>query len=112
MAHAAKPRRVSQPAIESRKGHNNVRNRRREASAPLRKKLKDCERTLERLRAEIEKLDADLAQPDLYTRDPTKAASLAKARTDSVHAFARSESDWLDLSEELESLEVRETAAD
>ena len=34
-------------------------------------------------------------------RDPQKASTLAKARADRVHAFARAESEWLDLSEEL-----------
>jgi len=83
---------------------------RREAAAPLRKKLKDCERTIERVRAEIAALDAELAEPDLYARDPSKAAALAKTRAERVHAFARAESDWLDLSEELEAFETREPA--
>jgi ATP-binding cassette subfamily F protein 3 len=83
---------------------------RREVTAPLRKKIKDCERLIEKLRAEIGKLDAELAGSDLYAADPDKAAAVAKARADRVHAFARAESDWLDLSEELEQAEAGEAA--
>ncbi|MGH6922897.1 MAG: ABC-F family ATP-binding cassette domain-containing protein [Propylenella sp.] len=81
---------------------------RREALAPLRKKIKDCERLIEKLRKEIEALDGQLAEPDLYARDPERAASLARERAGQVHAFARAESDWLDLSEELEAAQAEE----
>ena len=83
---------------------------RRQASAPLRKKIQDCEKLLEKLRAEIGKYDAELAAPDLYERDSQKASTLAKARADRVHAFARAESEWLDYSEELERVETGEAA--
>ena len=83
---------------------------RRESLAPLRKKLKDVERRIERLRAEIAAVDAALAVPDLYATDPAKATGLAKARADHVHAFARAESDWLDLSEEIETAEAGQAA--
>ncbi len=79
---------------------------RREALAPLRKKIKDCERRIEKLRAEIASFDEQLAAPDLYTDDPDAAAKLAKSRAERVHDFARAESDWLDLSEELEAAEA------
>jgi ATP-binding cassette subfamily F protein 3 len=57
---------------------------------------------IERLRKEIQVLDGQLADPGLYTGDPAHATSLARDRAAKVHAFARAESDWLDLSEELE----------
>ncbi len=79
---------------------------RREALAPLRKKIKDCERSIEKLRNEIADLDRQLAAPDLYSGDPEGAARLAKARAERVHDFARAESDWLDLSAELEAEEA------
>ncbi len=78
---------------------------RREALAPLRKKIKDCERRIEKLRAEIDDFERKLAAPDLYASDPDGAARLAKARAERVHDFARAESDWLDLSAELEAQE-------
>jgi ATP-binding cassette subfamily F protein 3 len=81
---------------------------RRAVLAPLRKKIKDCERLLEKLRAEIQELDSQLAKPDLYSCDADRAAALAKARAERMHEFARAESDWLDLSEELDALEASE----
>ena len=81
---------------------------RRESLAPLRKKIKDCEKLLEKLRAEIQKLDGQLAEPGLYAREPERAAGIARERAERVHAFARAESDWLDLSEELEAAEAGE----
>ena len=83
---------------------------RREALAPLRKKIKDCERALDTLRREIADLDRQLAEPGLYA-DNDRAAELAKNRTERVHAFARAESDWLDLSEQLEAEEAGEKVA-
>jgi ATP-binding cassette subfamily F protein 3 len=81
---------------------------RREALAPLRRKIKDCERLIEKLRAEIQSLDAQLAAPGLYEREPERAAAIARERAERVHAFARAESNWLDLSEELEAAEAGE----
>jgi ATP-binding cassette subfamily F protein 3 len=81
---------------------------RREALAPLRKKIKRQEELIETLRKEIEALDGQLADPDLYTSDPESAASLARERAARMHAFARAESDWLDLSEELEQAQAGE----
>ncbi len=78
---------------------------RRETLAPLRKKIKDVERRIEKLRAEIDDYDKKLAAPDFYTSDPDGAARLAKVRAERVHDFARAESDWLDLSTELEAQE-------
>jgi ATP-binding cassette subfamily F protein 3 len=82
---------------------------RREALAPLRRQIQQCERRIEALRGEIEALDRALAAPELYT-DPDKAAALARERAERVHAFARAESEWLDLSEELEARQAGEAA--
>ena len=65
---------------------------RREALAPLRKKIKDCERLIEKLRKEI----ADTRRPARRVRTSTPAIrkrprALAKARAERVHDFARAE---------------------
>ena len=49
-----------------------------------------------RLTKEIAKLDAILAEPGLFARDPAKAAASAKARSDHADALARAEEDWLE----------------
>ncbi|HEX9905987.1 MAG TPA: ABC-F family ATP-binding cassette domain-containing protein, partial [Propylenella sp.] len=74
---------------------------RREALAPLRKRMADCERLMDNLRSEIDNLDRRLADPDLYAR-PEAAALIARERAARIHAFGRAESEWLDLAEELE----------
>jgi len=101
---------TQQPAV-SQKDVRREAAQRREALAPLRKKIKDCERLIEKLRKEIETLDVQLADPDLYAGDAEAAARLAKARAERVHDAARAESDWLDLSAELETQEADEALA-
>ena len=68
--------------------------KRREETAPLRKRVKDLEKSIERVQAEIRSLDASLADPALYDR-PERATALAKARADAVKALARTEDEWL-----------------
>ncbi len=48
-----------------------------------------------RLSREIEKLDAALADGELFSREPAKAAAMAKTRSDSARALAKAEEDWL-----------------
>ena len=52
---------------------------------------------------EIAAIDASLAEPGLFARDPARAAVLAKGRADAVSALARAEDDWLDASAAFES---------
>jgi ATP-binding cassette subfamily F protein 3 len=84
---------------------------RRESLAPLRKKISSVERLIEKLRGEIERVDKELALPDLYANNPEKATALARARAGHVHDFARAESEWLDLSAELEAREAEVLAS-
>jgi len=65
---------------------------------------------IEKVRAEIQQLDFQLAAPGLYACEPDKAAEIAKKRAERVHAFARAESEWLDLSQELEAREAEALA--
>ena len=74
----------------------------RAALEPLAKQIKATEGLIERTRKRIEALDAELAVPSLYERDPGKAAKLAKERSDTVAALDRHEETWLALSSEYE----------
>ena len=115
----APSQRETQPAVEkvqptppaSPKNARREAAQRRETLAPLRKKISNVERRIETLRAEIERVDKELALPDLYADDPEKATALAKTRAGHVHDFARAESEWLDLSQELEAREAEEIAS-
>jgi ATP-binding cassette subfamily F protein 3 len=52
-----------------------------------------------RLGAALSELDAQLADPQLFARDPQKAARLAKTRSDTAAALAKTEENWLEASE-------------
>lgn len=68
---------------------------RRAEAKPLRDRVTRAEAEIARLTREIEKLDLALADGALFTRDPARAAALAKTRSDSANALARAEEDWL-----------------
>jgi ATP-binding cassette subfamily F protein 3 len=70
---------------------------------PLRRRLTEAEKTIARLTAEITRIDSALAAPDLYAREPEKAATLSKARADAADALARAEDEWLTVSTEIET---------
>jgi len=66
--------------------------------APLRARIVAAEEEMARLSRELERIDAALAAPDLFTRDPARAAAQAKARSEAAAALARSEEEWLSAS--------------
>jgi ATP-binding cassette, subfamily F, member 3 len=67
----------------------------RATTKPLRQRALQAEAEVIRLTKEIEKLDAVLADGNLFMRDPAKAAALAKNRAASAVALAQAEDDWL-----------------
>jgi ATP-binding cassette subfamily F protein 3 len=71
--------------------------------APLRARIAQAERAVKRLGEEIAGIDAALAEPGLFTRDPARAAALAKGRAEAAIALARAEDDWLESSAAFES---------
>jgi len=71
--------------------------------APLRRRIAQAETAVKRLGGEIAAIDAALAEPGLFARDPARAAVLAKGRADAASALARAEDDWLDASAAFES---------
>jgi len=71
--------------------------------APVRQRITEAERVVKRLSEEITRIDAVLAEPGLFARNPAKAASLSKARADATQALARAEDQWLEASTELEA---------
>ena len=74
----------------------------KEKRAPSKKRIAEAETEMARIGAIIEKIDAALALPDLFTRDPKQAAQLAKARASAAAALAKAEEEWLEASSEFE----------
>ena len=56
-----------------------------------------------RIHGIIEKIDAALALPDIFSREPVKAAQLSKARAAAAEALQRAEDAWLQASASLEA---------
>ena len=69
----------------------------------MRRRVVRAEAMVENLNSEIARLDAALAAPELFTRDPAKAAEFAKARAVAVGALAKAEEEWLAASAEYEA---------
>jgi ATP-binding cassette subfamily F protein 3 len=66
-----------------------------EKRVPLKQKISDAEAEIERINGIISKIDAALALPDLFQRDPKQAAQLSKARAGAALALQRAEEEWL-----------------
>ena len=71
--------------------------------APIRRRIAELEKELGRLTQEIARLDSVLAEPGLFARDATKAASFAKLRADNAAALARTEEEWFEASAAFEA---------
>lgn len=75
---------------------------RRASLAPLKKKINDVESLTAKLEKQIQVLDGELADPQLYEKSPAKAAQKAKERSDAADRLAAAEEHWLELSSEYE----------
>jgi len=70
---------------------------------PLKQKITEAEAEMARIGDIIAKIDAALALPDIFSRDPDKAAQLGKARANAAAALERAEEAWLEFSASYES---------
>jgi ATP-binding cassette subfamily F protein uup len=66
-------------------------------------RLKELPKVIDRLNAEIAKLEAYLATPDLYTAEPLKFAKGTEALAERQTALAEAEDEWLALEEKAEA---------
>jgi ATP-binding cassette subfamily F protein 3 len=66
-----------------------------ERQIPLKQKISDAEAEIARINGIISKIDAALAMPDLFKRDPKQATQLGKARAGAASALQRAEEEWL-----------------
>jgi ATP-binding cassette subfamily F protein 3 len=98
---AGPAKRADAPAA-SNAGRRRDAAQKRAELAPLRKRIKDAESLMERLQESLKEFDARLADPDLYARDPSGAAFVAKDRADAARRLAETEEQWLELSGEYE----------
>jgi ATP-binding cassette subfamily F protein 3 len=77
---------------------------RQQKSGPsLKKRIAAAEEKMSRFQDLITRVDQALADPDAFTKDPAKAAQLAKQRGELADALAAAEEEWLALSGEMEA---------
>jgi ATP-binding cassette, subfamily F, member 3 len=75
---------------------------RREALAPLRRNIEKLESELERLKDGIVQIDAALAKPELYERNPEQATTFNVKRTRALKRIEEVENLWFEAQEALE----------
>jgi ATP-binding cassette subfamily F protein 3 len=92
------------PAVDKKAARQDSAAKRLEV-APLRKSIKDAELKLTRLRTELEKVEAILADPKVYDGAPERIVLLGKDKARFSSEIAKVEERWLTLSEELEAAE-------
>jgi ATP-binding cassette subfamily F protein 3 len=92
----------------SAKAQRQVAAAKREAAAPIRKKIKECEGLMADLTKKIQAIDTRLADTDLYVRDPDEAARLAQLRARRAEKLGEAEEIWLELHAMTEKLEAAE----
>ena len=66
-------------------------------------RLEELPGEIDRLTAEIAKLEEYLAVPDLYTQSPIKFAKATEALGDRMTALQSAETEWLELEEKSEN---------
>jgi ATP-binding cassette subfamily F protein 3 len=76
--------------------------KREPSPASVRKRIATLEEQIGKFETLITRIDAALAEPDAFARDPQKASQLATQRRDLESALAAAEEEWLKLSHELE----------
>ena len=64
----------------------------------LKQKISSAEAEIERIGGIIAKIDAALALPDIFQRDPKQATQLTKARAAAETALKKAEEEWLEAS--------------
>jgi ATP-binding cassette subfamily F protein 3 len=84
---------------QSKAGQRREAADRRLVLKPLKQAMDRWEREVARLHGEIEKIDAGLANPGLFAKDPAKGESLAKERADAARKLEAAEHSWIEASE-------------
>jgi ATP-binding cassette subfamily F protein 3 len=68
----------------------------------LKRKLEAAETEMEQAQAALARIDAALADPELFNRDQKRGESLLKERAHAATALAKAEAVWLEANEALE----------
>jgi len=75
----------------------------RQALKPLKQAMDRYEREVTKFHGEIETIDAQLAAPGLFTKDPAKGEALSKKRAETERALNAAEARWIEAAERYEA---------
>jgi ATP-binding cassette subfamily F protein 3 len=78
----------------------------RQALKPLKQAMDKSEREVAKLHGEIETIDAQLAAPGLFTKDPAKGEALSKKRAETERALSAAEASWIEAAERYEAAQA------
>jgi ATP-binding cassette subfamily F protein 3 len=70
----------------------------------LQRKLEAAEKEIEQAQGALTRIDAALADPELFNRDRARGESLLKERAHAATALARAEAAWLEASEAFDAV--------
>ncbi|MBU2531458.1 MAG: ABC-F family ATP-binding cassette domain-containing protein [Alphaproteobacteria bacterium] len=103
------PEETSQPSgSKDDSGESRAEQRRKAAEqrallAPLRKLMQQAEQAVEKTQAKIARLDATLADPEIYTRETAKAQQLMRERGSLAKELEELETNWLQAADAYET---------
>lgn len=104
---------VDVPVIEESGANRNEQRRNaadhRALIAPLRKVMQKAEKAVEKVQAQMVLLDAQLADPDIYTKEAERAQSLIRERGELAKQMEKLELEWLDATSEYEMASQTQT---
>ena len=92
----------SEVKVQAGQAKRQAKAERRESLAPMRRNIARLEAELDRLRAGTVQIDAALAKPELYERDPEQATTLNVKRTRTLKRIDEIEDLWLEAQEGFE----------
>jgi ATP-binding cassette subfamily F protein 3 len=101
---ARAPTQVREPVVEAPKAAPAPRVTAAQAG-PLKRKLEAAEAVVTRTTKQLEEIDAVLADPAVYVKDPAKAADLGQKRIKAQAAVDKAEAEWMALAEQLAAVE-------
>ena len=96
---------VSTKPSENRKGQRRARAKKRAESGLLRKTVKESEKKIETLSAEIEKIETQMADPKFYDHSVDEIAEWQKLLGKAKKDLTAAEATWLEAHEALEAIE-------
>jgi ATP-binding cassette subfamily F protein 3 len=70
---------------------------------PLKSAMENAEREVSVLHAQLDALDAALAVPDLFRKDPAKGEKLSKERAETARNLEAAENRWITAAEAYEA---------